>query len=172
MRRDSARSWRSRFRCVQSWLMTGNLGVFIAADLASFYLFFTLVSLAAYGLVVYDDSSPAKRAAAVYMALAILGEAFLLIGFVLLAAAAPHGSLLIRDAVAAPPTSPRHTRGLPIGRDHGANRSVRFRTAKRMFEAGQCPASNVSGAGPTPARRHCCVKMPLAALTWMTHLDD
>ena len=90
------------------WLMTltGNLGVFIAADLVSFYLFFTLVSLAAYGLVVYDDSSSAKRAGAVYIALAVLGEAFLLMGFVLLATAAPDGSLLIRDAVAALPTSP------------------------------------------------------------------
>ncbi len=89
------------------WLMTltGNIGVFMAADMVSFYLFFTLVSLAAYGLVVHDDTAPARRAAAVYVALAVLGEAFLLMGFVLSAAAAPGGSLLIRDAVAALPTS-------------------------------------------------------------------
>ena len=90
------------------WLMTltGSLGIFIAADLMSFYLFFTLVSLAAYGLVVFDGTPAAKRAGAVYVSLAVLGEALLLMGFVLLAAASPNGSLLIRDAVAALSTSP------------------------------------------------------------------
>lgn len=90
------------------WLMTltGSLGIFMAADMISFYLFYTLVSLAAYGLVAYDGTPAAKRAASIYVALAILGEAFLLMAFVLLAAAAPDGSLLIRDAVAAMPTSP------------------------------------------------------------------
>jgi multicomponent Na+:H+ antiporter subunit A len=90
------------------WLMTltGSLGIFIAADLMSFYLFFTLVSLAAYGLVVFDDTAAAKRAGALYIALAVLGEALLLMGFVLLAAASPNGSLLISDAVAALATSP------------------------------------------------------------------
>ena len=90
------------------WLMTltGSLGVFIAADMVSFYLFFTLVSLAAYGLIVFENTPAAKRAGTVYVSLALLGEAFLLMGFVLLAAASPNGSLLIRDAVAALPTSP------------------------------------------------------------------
>ena len=89
------------------WLMTltGSLGVFIAADMLSFYLFFTLVSLAAYGLVVFENTPAARRAGALYVSLAVLGEAFLLMGFVLLAAASPNGSLLIRDAVAALSTS-------------------------------------------------------------------
>jgi formate hydrogenlyase subunit 3/multisubunit Na+/H+ antiporter MnhD subunit len=90
------------------WLvtLTGNLGVFIAADLVGFYLFFTLNSLAAYGLVIHDGTAAAKRAGALYAVLALLGEAFLLFGFVLAAAAIPNGSLLIRDAVAALATSP------------------------------------------------------------------
>jgi multicomponent Na+:H+ antiporter subunit A len=90
------------------WLLTltGNLGVFMAADLVSFYLFYTVVSLAAYGLVVHDETPAARRAATVYIAAAVLGEALLLMGFVMLAAAAPDGSLLITDAVAALPTSP------------------------------------------------------------------
>jgi formate hydrogenlyase subunit 3/multisubunit Na+/H+ antiporter MnhD subunit len=90
------------------WLMTltGNIGAFLAADLPGFYLFFTLASLAAYGLIVFDDTPGARRAAAVYVALAVLGEAFLLMAFVLLAAAVPSGSLLIRDAVASLATSP------------------------------------------------------------------
>ncbi|MFY9835749.1 MAG: proton-conducting transporter membrane subunit, partial [Xanthobacteraceae bacterium] len=90
------------------WLMTlaGSLGIFIAADLMSFYLFFTLVSLAAYGLVVFDGTADARRAGALYIALAVLGEALLLMSFVLLAAISPNGSLLISDAVAALATSP------------------------------------------------------------------
>ena len=46
------------------------------------------------------------RAGAVYLALAVLGEAFLLMAFVFMAEATPNGSLLIRDAVAALPASP------------------------------------------------------------------
>ena len=43
------------------WLLTltGSLGVFIAADLASFYVTFGLVSLAAWGLVVHDGTPQA-----------------------------------------------------------------------------------------------------------------
>jgi formate hydrogenlyase subunit 3/multisubunit Na+/H+ antiporter MnhD subunit len=90
------------------WLMTltGSLGVFIAADLVSFYLFFTLVSLAAYGLVIFDETFAARRAGALYVSLAVLGEAFLLMAFVLLAPSNPNGSILIRDAAAELSTSP------------------------------------------------------------------
>jgi formate hydrogenlyase subunit 3/multisubunit Na+/H+ antiporter MnhD subunit len=90
------------------WLMTltGNFGTFLAADLVTFYLFFTLASLAAFGLVVFDGTAEAKRAAAVYVGLAVLGEALLLMAFVLLAAAAPGGSLLIGDAVSSLAASP------------------------------------------------------------------
>jgi len=90
------------------WLLTltGSLGVFVAADLVGFYLVFAMVSLAAYGLVVHDGTPRARRAGSVYVALAVLGEAFLLMGFVLLAQATPGGSLLIRDGVAALPNSP------------------------------------------------------------------
>jgi formate hydrogenlyase subunit 3/multisubunit Na+/H+ antiporter MnhD subunit len=90
------------------WLatLTGSLGVFIAADLVSFYLLFTLLSLATYGLVAYDGTAAARRAGAVYVALALLCEALLLFGFVLLAAATPDGSLSIRDTVATFTTSP------------------------------------------------------------------
>jgi formate hydrogenlyase subunit 3/multisubunit Na+/H+ antiporter MnhD subunit len=90
------------------WLLTlaGSMGVFIAADLATFYLFFTIVSLAAYGLVVHDGSAQAKGAGKVYFSVSLLGEVFLLFGFVLLAAAAPQGSLLIADVVPAIAQSP------------------------------------------------------------------
>jgi multicomponent Na+:H+ antiporter subunit A len=90
------------------WLLTltGSLGIFLAADLASFFLFFALVSLPAYGLVIHDGTPGAFRAGALYTAFALLSETLLLMGFVLLAINAPRGSLLITDVMAALPASP------------------------------------------------------------------
>jgi formate hydrogenlyase subunit 3/multisubunit Na+/H+ antiporter MnhD subunit len=90
------------------WLLTlaGSLGVFIAGDLVTFYFAFALVSLAAYGLVVQDATRRARRAGAIYLALAVLGEVFLLFAFALLAVSIPGESLAISDAVAALPGSP------------------------------------------------------------------
>jgi multicomponent Na+:H+ antiporter subunit A len=90
------------------WLLTlsGSVGVFIAADLVSFYLVFSMVSLAAYGLIVDDGTPRARRNGLIYVALALLGEAFLLMAFVLLAQAATGDGLLIRDATASLPASP------------------------------------------------------------------
>jgi multicomponent Na+:H+ antiporter subunit A len=95
-------------RFAEWWLLTlaGSIGVFMAADLVSFYLTYSVVSLAAYGLIVHDDTPGVRRAGTVYLALAVLGEAFLLMAFVFMAAATPTGSLLIRDTVAALPASP------------------------------------------------------------------
>jgi formate hydrogenlyase subunit 3/multisubunit Na+/H+ antiporter MnhD subunit len=90
------------------WLLTlaGSLGVFIVADMTSFYLAFSLASLAAYGLVAYEGTARAQRASVVYMALALVGEALILLGLVMLVTAAPGGNPLIRDAVAMLPGSP------------------------------------------------------------------
>ena len=48
----------NRGRFAVWWLMTlaGNIGTFLVADLAGFYLFFSVASLAAYGLVVFDET--------------------------------------------------------------------------------------------------------------------
>jgi formate hydrogenlyase subunit 3/multisubunit Na+/H+ antiporter MnhD subunit len=91
-----------------SWLltMTGSLGVFIAADLLTFYLVYALVSVPAYYLIAHDDDPASRRAGGVYMAFALLGEAVLLLAFVMLAAGEPSGSVHIRDVVAALPGSP------------------------------------------------------------------
>jgi formate hydrogenlyase subunit 3/multisubunit Na+/H+ antiporter MnhD subunit len=90
------------------WLLTmaGSLGVFIAADLLTFYLVYALVSIPAYYLVAHDENSASRRAGGVYLAFALLGEAVLLIAFVMLAAGEPNGSVQIRDVVAALPASP------------------------------------------------------------------
>jgi formate hydrogenlyase subunit 3/multisubunit Na+/H+ antiporter MnhD subunit len=95
-------------RFAEWWLLTlaGNIGVFVAADLVSFYLTYSVVSLAAWGLVVHDGTPASRRAGIIYVALAVLGEAFLLMAFVFMAAATSDGSLLIRDALAALPSSP------------------------------------------------------------------
>ena len=91
-----------------SWLLTmaGSLGVFIAADLLTFYLVYALVSVPAYYLVAHDEEPASRRAGGVYMAFALLGEAVLLIAFVMLAAGEPNGSVQIRDVVVALPASP------------------------------------------------------------------
>jgi len=103
-------------RFAEWWLLTlaGSLGVFIAADLVSFYLTYSVVSLAAYGLIVHDGAPAVRRAGIVYVALAVLGEAFLLMAFVFMASAIPDGGLLIRDAVAALPASPWRNASLAI----------------------------------------------------------
>jgi formate hydrogenlyase subunit 3/multisubunit Na+/H+ antiporter MnhD subunit len=95
-------------RAAVSWLLTmiGSLGVFVADDLLSFYLVYALVSIPAYGMFAFDPSPAAQRAGRIYMAFAILGEAFLLFAFGMLATGEPHGSLRIPDVVAALPGSP------------------------------------------------------------------
>jgi formate hydrogenlyase subunit 3/multisubunit Na+/H+ antiporter MnhD subunit len=99
----------NRGRFVVCWLMTltGCLGVFLAADMVSFYFLLALLTLGACGLVVQHETPAAWRAGAIYIGLALLAEAFLLMAFVLLAAQIPGDSLLIRDAAAALPTSPQ-----------------------------------------------------------------
>ncbi len=103
--------WKERLATLpyQAWwllTLTGSVSVFMAANLVTFYLAFSLVSLAGYGLVTRDGDSAALRAGRVYFAVAVGGEAFLLAGFVLLAVGAPSGSLAIADVVAALPASP------------------------------------------------------------------
>jgi formate hydrogenlyase subunit 3/multisubunit Na+/H+ antiporter MnhD subunit len=80
--------------------------VFVAADLLTFYLVYALVSIPAYYLIAADDAAGSGRAGGVTMAFTLIGEAALLIAFVMLAAGEPGGSLDIRVVVAALPASP------------------------------------------------------------------
>ncbi len=93
---------------VVCWLMslTGCVGVFLAADMIGFYFLLAVLSVGASGLVLQGEGPPAIRASAIYLGLALLAEAFLLAGLILLAQATPDGSLSIRDAAAALPNSP------------------------------------------------------------------
>ncbi|OYX14632.1 MAG: hypothetical protein B7Z15_03315 [Rhizobiales bacterium 32-66-8] len=104
-----AATYLCRDRCRRSfsvwWLLTlsGSLAVFLVADITSFYLAFALVSLAAYGLAAHEDTGAARRAGLVYLALTLVGEAVLLMAFVLLANGHADANPLIADAVAALP---------------------------------------------------------------------
>ncbi len=85
--------------------MAGNLGVFIAADVITFYVAFTLVSLMAFPLVIHDRSPEALNAGVVYIVLALAGEACLLAGL-LLASGAAGGAIAIDTLVKAIALSP------------------------------------------------------------------
>ncbi len=54
--------------------MAGNFGLVLALDGISFFMFFTLMSFAAYGLIVHERTPESLRAARIYMLLVILGE--------------------------------------------------------------------------------------------------
>jgi formate hydrogenlyase subunit 3/multisubunit Na+/H+ antiporter MnhD subunit len=57
---------------------TGNLLLPLAADAATFYLAFALMTFAGYAMVVHTGTEEARRAGRVYIVLAVLGEGFLL----------------------------------------------------------------------------------------------
>ena len=101
-----ARAYIRLGRFAPFWCLTlaGNLGVFLAGDVVTFYAAFACVSLAAYPLIVHTRSQRAMRAGLVYIVFAIVGEACLLAGFMLGAAGAE--TLLIGDVRAAIATSP------------------------------------------------------------------
>jgi formate hydrogenlyase subunit 3/multisubunit Na+/H+ antiporter MnhD subunit len=87
--------------------LSGNLGLIVAQDLASFYLFFALMTFSAYGLVVHDGTPAAYRAGRVYVVMAVVGETLLLAAFLLAAATAPSLALAdIRAAAADAPQGP------------------------------------------------------------------
>ncbi|MDH3452048.1 MAG: hypothetical protein OEN20_06475, partial [Gammaproteobacteria bacterium] len=64
--------------------MLGNLGLVLAQDAVSFFVFFTLMSLAAYGLVIHEPTAQNLRAGRIYIVLAMAGEVLLFSALVLL----------------------------------------------------------------------------------------
>ncbi len=91
------------------WCLTlaGNLGVFLAQDIATFYVAFAAVSLAAWFLVVHDRTQEAFRAGRVYIILAVIGEAALLAGLLIGAGEARSFAIAeVRGALAGAPLGP------------------------------------------------------------------
>ena len=72
---------RNRFTACFLLAMTGNLGLLIAQDVASFYGFFAIMSLSSWGLVVHEGGAKQVFAARIYISFAILGEVALFAGF-------------------------------------------------------------------------------------------
>jgi formate hydrogenlyase subunit 3/multisubunit Na+/H+ antiporter MnhD subunit len=95
---------RVRFTAFFTLTLAGNIGLILALDLATFYLFFALMTFAAYGLVIHAASAEALRAGRVYIAMAVIGEAFLIAG--LIAAADAAGGVRIADIPAGVAASP------------------------------------------------------------------
>jgi formate hydrogenlyase subunit 3/multisubunit Na+/H+ antiporter MnhD subunit len=97
----------SRFAVCWLLAVTGCLGVFLAGDVVLLYLLLATMTFGAAGLVFQDESPAARRAAAIYLGLALFGETLVLVAMLLLVAATADGSLLIRDAAAALPAAPQ-----------------------------------------------------------------
>ena len=64
--------------------MGGNFGLILAHDLTSFYLFFALMSFAAYGLVIHNRDALSIYASQVYIALVIVGELMIFAAFIMM----------------------------------------------------------------------------------------
>lgn len=74
---------RSRFFVYFLLSLVGNIGVILAQDMATFYLFFAVMSFASYGLVAHERSSEALRAGRVYIVFVLIGEVMLFAAVVL-----------------------------------------------------------------------------------------
>jgi formate hydrogenlyase subunit 3/multisubunit Na+/H+ antiporter MnhD subunit len=104
-----ARPWlaadprRLRFSGFFLVAMAGSLGLCIAQDALSFYLFFALMSFSAWGLVLHRGHPAARHAGRVYLVLAVLGEAALLAALWLIVAHGGPSLELAATTVAAAP---------------------------------------------------------------------
>lgn len=77
---------------------TGNIGTYLAADAASFYLAFALMSFSAAGLVIHYRTPAARRATRVYLVMSVLSETAILAALILLSSA---GGFLLADSAEA-----------------------------------------------------------------------
>ena len=92
-----------RYRVFFLLAMAGNLGLIVAQDLLSFYLGFTLMGLAAYGLIAHPATRRARRAARRYLVWTIAGELLLFVAVVMLAM--QHGGALLFSMLSSMPPS-------------------------------------------------------------------
>lgn len=64
----------------------GNIGVYLAADLVTFYLSFTVMSFAAAGAIIHTRTAKAARATVIYLVMSVLSETALLAAFIMIGA--------------------------------------------------------------------------------------
>jgi hydrogenase-4 component B len=96
--RDDAR--QPRFWAFFLATQAGNLGLCLALDAASFYLLFALMTFAAYGLIVHNGTPEALRAGRVYLTMAVVGEAALVVGILLAVVASGSHAFEVLSATA------------------------------------------------------------------------
>lgn len=71
---------RFRFDVFSQLTLLGTLGVFMSDDFFTTFVFFEIMTLASYPWVVHEGSEKARRAGAVYLAIAIFGSMVTLMG--------------------------------------------------------------------------------------------
>lgn len=80
---------------------TANVGVFVAANLVTFYLVFAAMSFLGYAIVVHDRTTSARRAGEVYLVMTVFGESAVLGAFLLIASEGVTDVISVPAAVAA-----------------------------------------------------------------------
>lgn len=75
---------RNRFFGFFSLCVTATIGISMAANLFTFFVFYEMLTLATYPLVAHRGTARALRGAAIYLAYTLLGGALLLTGIILL----------------------------------------------------------------------------------------
>ncbi|MBZ0166691.1 MAG: NADH-ubiquinone oxidoreductase, partial [Candidatus Omnitrophica bacterium] len=103
---------RARFFASFLLAMSGNFGLILAEDVFSFYFLFALMSFASFGLVAHTGSPAARRAGQVYIALVVIGEAFVFSA--LLLAAQTTGTVHLTEMAAGVAESPARNQILAL----------------------------------------------------------
>lgn len=75
---------RNRFYLFFLWTLGAVMGVFLAADLFTLFLFFEMMSLTSYVWVAQEEDEKALKAAGTYLAIAVIGGLAVLMGLFLL----------------------------------------------------------------------------------------
>ncbi len=75
---------RLRFQVFFLVAMAGNFGLILARGMLGYYLFFAMMSFAAYGLVVHKGTDAAKKAGRLYLLLLMVGEVALFTALILM----------------------------------------------------------------------------------------
>lgn len=90
---------RNRYYFFQLITLGATTGIFLSADLYTTFIFFELMSFSSYVWVAHEETDASLRAAATYLAVAIIGGLTLLMGLFLLYTQT--GTLCINDLYAA-----------------------------------------------------------------------
>ncbi len=86
---------RVRFFMFFLTAMAGNFGLILAQDMLGYYLFFAMMSFAAYGLVIHKENEDAIRAGRLYLLLVMIGEVALFTALIVLVHST--GGLALKD---------------------------------------------------------------------------